>query len=210
MATQSGRPRGTRGTEQSTRSDVTQSAGSETAEVRETATGSTGPRTEPASGFHTDSRRGWTGVLKEAATSRISNQKQRATESIDQVARALRDTTDRMQEQGPNAIADYTRQAADQLERFSRRLDQQDLDELMRGAQRFARSQPWVFVGAAFGLGLVAARFFKSSSGTSAPGREDDWRSVGGTTYTRPASSPGFGMSGPAESIGDYRTGPTT
>jgi len=37
--------------------------------------------------------------------------------------------------------------------------------------QQFARRQPAVFFGAAFGLGLLAARFMKSS-----PGRGEDMR----------------------------------
>ena len=104
------------------------------------------------------------GVLRDAASHRLSAQKHRASEGLDGVAQALRETTGRLNEKGHASVADYAQQAADRLEQFSRRLDEQDLDEVLRSAQRFARSQPWVFIGAAFGVGLFAARFFKSSS----------------------------------------------
>ena len=207
MATQPGRSRSTRTTDP-LRPDPAEVAGSETAESQETATRATSAHGEGAeSGTSRTDGRPWTSVLKDAANTRISDQKHRASESIDHVARALRDTTTRMDEQGSATVAGYTRQAAEQLERFSRRLDEQDLDEMMRSAQRFARSQPWVFVGAAFGIGLVAARFLKSSSTRSTrTGRPDEWQSVGGTTYTPPMNAP----SGRADSFGttpDYRPG---
>jgi ElaB/YqjD/DUF883 family membrane-anchored ribosome-binding protein len=158
-------------------------------------------------------QKGWTGVLKEAATSRLSDQKHRASEGIDGVARALRDTTDKLSGEGRTAVADYARQAASQLERFSRRLDEQDLDEMLRGAQRFARSQPWVFVAAAFGVGLITARFFKSSTAPySARGTYgSEWRQQGGGASTYATSDfdrPAYGT--PGQTGPAYGTGPTS
>lgn len=129
--------------------------------------------------------RGWGGVLRDAASDRLSTQKHRASEGIDGVAQALRETTGRLNEKGHASVADYAEQAADRLEQFSRRLEEQDLDEVLRSAQRFARSQPWVFIGAAFGVGLFAARFFKSSSER----RDVGWQSQGGTLYSPPMAT---------------------
>lgn len=211
MATQPGRSRSTRGTGRSTEFDTAEVASAGTTETPHADAGYAGESSRPAgdsaSGQSTQAngQQGWTGVLKNAASSRISSQKHQASESIGQVARALRDTTDRIQDQGSATIAGYARQAAEQLERFSRRLDEQDLDEMLRGAQRLARSRPWVFVGAAFGLGVVAARFFKSSNSNTA-GRQDDdrWESVGGTTFTPPPTEPSLGAAAP------YGLGPTS
>ena len=161
----------------------------------------------------TNGHGGWTGVLKDAAASRLSSQKHRASEGIDEVARALRDTTDRLSGEGRTAVADYARQAASQLERFSRRLDEQDLDEMVRSAQNFARSQPWVFVGAAFGLGLITARFFKSSGGSqSRPSYGSDWQQQGSsrsTFATTDRDRSGYGTPGYGAATG-YGTGPTS
>lgn len=210
MATQPGRSRSTRGTGRSTDFDTAEVASSGTTETPHADAGNAG-ETNRAHGdaagrqsSASNGQQGWTGVLKNAASSRISSQKHQASESIGQVARALRDTTDRMQDQGSATMAGYARQAAEQLERFSRKLDEQDLDEMLRGGQRLARSRPWVFVGAAFGLGVVAARFFKSSSSTTAGHDDDRWESVGGTTFTPPPTEPSLGSAAP------YGLGPTS
>jgi hypothetical protein len=158
-----------------------------------------GETSQTSSGAGPDDR-SWTGILRDAATARISNEKRRATEGIGGVARILRESTDRLQQDGQTTVANYARQTADQLERLSRRLDTQELDDVLRNAQRFARSQPLVFVAAAFGVGLCAARFFKSSNDERSGVR--DWESRGGTFYAPP-------MRNTYSGAGGY-TGPTT
>jgi hypothetical protein len=69
-----------------------------------------------------------------------------------------------LQEKDQPALAQYANQAADQIERFSHYLQERDVDQLLGEAQRFARRQPTLFLGGAFALGLLAARFLKSSS----------------------------------------------
>ena len=211
MATQPGRSRSTRSAGRSTEFEAAEVAGTEATAPHADAgnAGASNPEfrsTSSGQSARSNGQQGWTGVLKNAASSRISDQKHQASESLGQVARALRDTTDRMQDQGSTTIAGYARQAAEQLEQFSRRLDEQDLDEMLRGAQRLARSRPWVFVGTAFGLGLVAARFFKSSSnaGFTSASENERWRSVGGTTFTPPPTEPSLGSAEP------YGPGPTS
>ena len=54
--------------------------------------------------------------------------------------------------------------AADQLDRFSTRLRERNVSELLHDAQQLARRQPALFIGGAFVLGLLGARFLKSSS----------------------------------------------
>jgi len=72
-------------------------------------------------------------------------------------------------------VADYVDQAAGQIERFAGYLENRSVDELMYDAERFARRQPAMFLGGAFVLGVLAARFLKSSAAATAPrygGRE--------------------------------------
>jgi hypothetical protein len=57
--------------------------------------------------------------------------------------------------------------AADQMRHFSDQLRQKDVRELLSDVERFAQRQPTVFLGGAFALGLLGARFLKSSSPTS-------------------------------------------
>jgi hypothetical protein len=54
-------------------------------------------------------------------------------------------------------------EAANQLERVSNQLRDKDVGELMQDAQQFARRRPAVFIGSAFAIGLLGARFLKSS-----------------------------------------------
>lgn len=63
-----------------------------------------------------------------------------------------------------NATADYVNTAADKVEQISKYLNKKDMKEMMRDAEDFAHRNPALFLGGAFVLGLLAARFLKSSS----------------------------------------------
>ena len=114
-----------------------------------------------------DSTQKDTGIVdrvRERATSQLTTQKDRATDGLGNVAQAVRETTQHLRTQQHDAIAGYAERAADQLERFQQRLKEKDVSELLDDAQRLARSQPALFIGGAFAIGLIGARFFKSSS----------------------------------------------
>jgi hypothetical protein len=101
--------------------------------------------------------------VKESATAQLTNQKDRGTDALGSVAQAVRSSTQRLRDEQHDTIAGYVDKAADQIESWSRRLKEKDIDELMTDVQRLARRQPAVFIGSAFALGLVGARFLKSS-----------------------------------------------
>ncbi|HJR60568.1 MAG TPA: hypothetical protein VJ813_14250 [Vicinamibacterales bacterium] len=107
---------------------------------------------------------GIAGRVREQATAQLDTQKNRATDGLGSVAQAVRQTTQHLRNEQHDTVARYAEQAADQIERFSQRLREKDVGELMNDAQRLARRQPAMFVGGAFALGLVGARFLKSSS----------------------------------------------
>jgi hypothetical protein len=109
---------------------------------------------------------GGTGIMekvREGATTQLSTQKDRATDGIGTVAQAVRQTTQQLRDQHHETIAHYIDEAANQLEQFSTRLRDKDVGELVRDAQQFAKRRPAVFIGSAFAIGLLGARFFKSS-----------------------------------------------
>jgi hypothetical protein len=108
--------------------------------------------------------RGIVGKVKEQANSRLSSQKDRALDSLSGVTQAVKQTTQQLRDNQHDIIARYIEQAADQIERFSTNLKNKDVGELVEDAQRFARRQPAIFVGSAFALGLLGARFLKSSA----------------------------------------------
>lgn len=99
------------------------------------------------------------------AASMLENQKQKAAENLHSVAEAMRQSGQQLREQDQAQMAvQYTDKAAEQIEHFANYLRSKDVNELMNDAERFARRQPELFLGGAFALGLLAARFLKSSS----------------------------------------------
>ncbi len=101
--------------------------------------------------------------VREQANSQLNTQKNKATDGLGSVAHAVRETTQRLRDDNHDTVARYAEQAAEQIERLSQGLKNKDVGELMNDAQRLARRQPALFVGGAFTLGLLGARFLKSS-----------------------------------------------
>jgi uncharacterized protein YozE (UPF0346 family) len=101
---------------------------------------------------------------KEQATKQLLTQKDRATDGLGSLANTIRQSAQPLRDQQHDAVAQYVDQAADQLERLSATLRERELGELVKDAERFARRQPALFVGATFAAGFIAARFLKSSA----------------------------------------------
>jgi ElaB/YqjD/DUF883 family membrane-anchored ribosome-binding protein len=102
--------------------------------------------------------------LKETTTAQLSRQKERATDGLGSVAQAVRQSTQPLREQKYDTLARYIEQGADQLEKLSRQIKEKNVEQIVEDAQRFARQRPALFIGAAFALGVVGARFLKSSA----------------------------------------------
>lgn len=125
-----------------------------------------------------DGDRGVMDRVKDTAAAQLANQKNRATDGLGELAQAVRKTSQPLRENHQNTIAEYVEKAADSIERFSTRLRQRDIGDLVNEAQRFARRQPALFIGGAFAAGLLTARFLKSSSDQRLQQWNDDaeWR----------------------------------
>lgn len=138
-------------------------------------------------------------AAKQQATSRLESQKERAVGGLGTAAHAIRQVGQQLREQEQPSIAQYADKAAEQVERFSGYLRQKDVDQLIREAEGFARRQPTAFLGGAFALGLLAARFLKSSgrrAATASDGRMPRTYAPGTYTagaYTPTAESPAAG-----------------
>jgi hypothetical protein len=152
--------------------------------------GSTGTAT-PSTDTHSTNT-GLIGKVREQATAQLSSQKDKATEGLGSVAQAVRQTTQHLRDNQHETVAHYAEQAAEQIERFSQGLKNKDVGELMNDAQRLARRQPALFVGGAFALGLLGARFLKSSS----PDDRDAYGSYGATGYGGSYGGSNYGGSG--------------
>ena len=103
----------------------------------------------------------------------MDEQKSRAAEGLGGVASALRQTGETLRTGDQAQFGQYADREAEAVERFSDELRNKDVNELMHGAERFARREPELFLGGAMLLGLVAARFMKASSRRSRQGMQD-------------------------------------
>lgn len=129
---------------------------------------------------------------REQGMSWASSQKDRVGDGMGSLARALRQSRQQLEQDNQQMLAGALGTVADQVEHFSHLVRERDVDQLMGEVERTARRQPTLFLSSAFVLGLVAARFLKSS----APEMESDY-----------GPGAGYGSSyrggyGPSESYG--------
>lgn len=109
------------------------------------------------------------GFATQKATSVIDEQKTNLTEGLSSVADRIRQVGETLrggdQPTGvANTAAQYTDTVADKVEQITGYLDRRDLNGLVRDVKSLAQSNPALFLGGAFTLGILAARFIKSGN----------------------------------------------
>jgi hypothetical protein len=105
-----------------------------------------------------------TGQAAQKVVSRLDTQKDKAAEGLGSIAQALRQTGDQLRNESQDlGIDGYIATAADQVERFSGYLRSTNTREMVRRVEDYARQQPALFFGSALLIGLLGARFLKSS-----------------------------------------------
>ena len=120
------------------------------------------------------------GAMTDKAADKIDEQKATLADGLSSVADSIRQASQNLGgPQADNQIAQYagkyTQTAAEKVEQIARYFDTHDTRAMVRDVESFARRNPAVFIGAAFGLGILAARFLKSSprnydTGNASPG----------------------------------------
>lgn len=108
------------------------------------------------------------GQAKEKAGSVLGEQKANLASGITSVADSIRQVGENLSGSNEdNQVAalagKYGETLAGQVEKLSSYIDEKNFRELVRDVEQFARRQPILFVGGAFALGIMAARFLKSS-----------------------------------------------
>lgn len=147
----------------------------------------------------------------EQATNKLDSRMGTAAEGINSFADALRQSGDQLRKDNHDNVAQYTEQAADKVQQFASYLQGQDVNQMIDEVERFARRQPMLFMGGAFLLGVVAARFLKASR----PMDSDGYSGYQGGGYRPTSYSSGYvrGYSGsyaPTHGrTGTYRSGTT-
>jgi uncharacterized protein YjbJ (UPF0337 family) len=126
------------------------------------------------------------GQAKDQMATRLSSEKTRAVHSLGSVAEALRQTGQQLREQNAEIPTQYIDRVASEVERVSGYLERRDMGQLVQDVEQFARRQPTLFLGGAFVLGLIGARFLKSSAPTTgyAPGNQYALAERGNLTQT--------------------------
>lgn len=110
-------------------------------------------------------------ALADKATSAVEEKKAVFTGGLTSVADGIRQFSGSLNQGEPNPLTEYSAKyaetAAAKVEDVARYLETADLQTVSRDVESFARRNPAVFVGGAFALGIILARFMKSSSGRS-------------------------------------------
>lgn len=171
--------------EPTTTSDRLASPPASDASVASRGTGSvTGAATATARTFY-DQAKETAGKAYEAATEKaaekLDEQKSTLSEGLSTVATSVRQVSSNLgsseTESGlAEAAAKYTGTAARKIDDVANYFETKGVRDMARDLENFARRNPAVFFGAAFGLGILLARFLKSTptgSYDAAPVRRD-------------------------------------
>jgi hypothetical protein len=111
------------------------------------------------------------GFATKKATEVIDEQKASLTQGLTSVADSIRQIGENLNKtEEPTGVAkaaaQYTNTAAEKVEQISGYLENQDFSGLVKDIKSFAQSNPALFLGGAFTLGILAARFLKSGGST--------------------------------------------
>ena len=111
------------------------------------------------------------GVVSEKASDKIDAQTTSLSEGLTEIADGIRNTGTQMNEGSSEnviaaAAADYSSTAANAINDVADYFRRKDPRDMLHDAEDLARRNPAVFFAAAFGLGILAARFLKSSPRT--------------------------------------------
>ncbi len=108
------------------------------------------------------------GEAKHRAESMVDERKNQTAERLQGIAGALRETSTKLQDQQEDTFANYAATAADQVDKFSGYLRNQNVGDLLHDVDSLARRQPELFLAGALAAGFLLGRFFKSSAANQA------------------------------------------
>lgn len=108
-------------------------------------------------------------VAAEKATTKLDEQKTALSDGLATVADSVRKVGENLQgSDAQGGIAKFTAEstttAAQKIEQAAKYFESKDVKDMYHDVENFARQNPAIFIGGAFVLGILAARFIKSSS----------------------------------------------
>ena len=100
---------------------------------------------------------------RDRASSSLGESKSQFADQFGTIASALRRTTEHLRSEDQQRIAGLTETVARQVEQVADYLRRKDAAAMRNDLENLARRQPAVAIGGALVLGLIGARFLKSS-----------------------------------------------
>jgi hypothetical protein len=137
-------------------------------------------------------------TARDRATERLATQKDQVAGTLGVMADALHSVGRQMRDQDEDTIGQYMDTTADQVDRLSAVLREQDISQLIAATGKFARQQPGLFLAASFAIGFAGTRFLRSSAPTQSSWQRSGWDSsrrdwTGGASRGR--YTPGYSSS---------------
>ena len=121
---------------------------------------------QSAAGVKDKATRSAQGLVERAETearSRLNAGKKDAALTLSSVASTLLSSSTQLKDEQQEMAGQYVEKAAEQIDRLAQYIQNADPGQIADEVQRFARRRPAVFIGAAFAIGVIGARFLKSS-----------------------------------------------
>lgn len=155
------------------------------------------------------------GVATEKATTKLEEQKATIATGLTSVADSLKQVGGTLREADDQSgitelTAKYGESLANQIEQISGYFERKDVREMIRDVESFARRNPALFIGGAFTLGLLAARFLKSSAAPGNTGRQSlSTNRTTSQTFDNESFGTGSGSTGGANTATNRTTNPS-
>jgi hypothetical protein len=124
-----------------------------------------------------------TDQVKQTTMSQAASQKDQAAQSLNTVGQAVNQAAQQLRQNNQAPIAQVAETAASNINQLADYLRTRNVNDLIGEVESFASRQPALFLGGAFLVGVLGARFLKSSrSGMSQQGSSagaQQWRGQG-------------------------------
>jgi len=127
-------------------------------------------------------------MAQQQASDQLGSQLSRVSGSLTALSQAVDMAGDELRRRNEPMLASAVDQAGQQVEQVAEYLRASSLEQLVADTESLARRQPTLFLGGAFALGLLAARFLKASR----PEPQTSFNSGGYQAARTPAPSSSF------------------
>lgn len=105
-----------------------------------------------------------TGQARQQAASQLATRKDQAATNLTDVSQAVSQVGSQLRQNDHDTLAQYADMAAQQVNRAASYLRERNINEMFDEVQGLARRQPALFLAGAFALGVLGARFLRSST----------------------------------------------